>query len=70
MIIACFDGHGDYGHDVSRFCKSFIETELVSHPLFSSNLNSAILDVTSALGKTSGHTYTDRHTHTDRQTDR
>ena len=51
LIIACFDGHGDYGHDVSRFCKSYIEKELVAHPLFLSNLKGAILDVTHALGK-------------------
>ena len=50
LVIACFDGHGQFGHDVSRFCKIFMERELVSHHLFLSDLHQAILDVTAQLG--------------------
>ena len=51
LVIACFDGHGQYGHDVSRFCKNYLEAELVSHPLFLSNLSMAITEVIYALGE-------------------
>ena len=51
LVIACFDGHGQFGHDVSRFCKIFMERELVSHHLFLSDLHQAILDVTAQLGE-------------------
>ena len=50
LVIACFDGHGQFGHDVSKFCKVFMETTLVSHPLFLKDLHRAILDVTAQLG--------------------
>ena len=50
LVIACFDGHGQFGHDVSKFCKVFMETTLVSHPLFLKDLYMAILDVTAQLG--------------------
>ena len=50
LVIACFDGHGQFGHDVSRFCKIFMERELVAHHLFLSDLHQAILDVTAQLG--------------------
>jgi hypothetical protein len=50
LVIACFDGHGQFGHDVSKFCKIFMETTLVSHPLFLKDLHRAILDVTAKLG--------------------
>ena len=51
LVIACFDGHGQFGHDVSRFCKIYMERELVSHHLFLSDLHQAILDVTAQLGE-------------------
>jgi serine/threonine protein phosphatase PrpC len=50
LVIACFDGHGQFGHDVSKFCKVFMETTLVLHPLFLKDLHRAILDVTARLG--------------------
>jgi hypothetical protein len=52
LIIACFDGHGEFGHDVSWFCKRYIETELPMHPTFTTDLSRAINSVTHALGET------------------
>lgn len=52
LVIACFDGHGEFGQDVSSFCKHFIEMELPAHPSFMTNLRLAILDVTNKLGNT------------------
>ena len=52
LIIACFDGHGEFGHDVSWFCKRYIETELPMHPTFMTDLSRAIKAVTHALGET------------------
>lgn len=52
LVIACFDGHGQYGHLISRFCKSYMEAELPLHKHFVSNLGAAIVDVTQALGRT------------------
>ena len=51
LIIACFDGHGDYGHDISSFCKGFMQKELPVHPAFISDISTAITDVTYALGE-------------------
>ena len=51
LVIACFDGHGQFGHDVSRFCKRYVERELVAHPLILTDIHRAILDVTLALGE-------------------
>jgi serine/threonine protein phosphatase PrpC len=50
LVIACFDGHGQFGHDVSKFCKNFMEKALVAHPLFLKDLHTAILEVTATLG--------------------
>lgn len=52
LIIACFDGHGEFGHDVSWFCKRYIETELPMHPTFMTDLTRAINAVTHTLGTT------------------
>ena len=51
LVIACFDGHGQFGHDVSKFCKTYLESELVTHPLFLKDLHRAILEVTASLEK-------------------
>lgn len=50
LVIACFDGHGQFGHDVSKFCKKFMEKAMVAHPLFLTDLHTAILEVTATLG--------------------
>lgn len=55
LVIACFDGHGQYGHLISRFCKSYMESELPLHKSFETNLSAAIIDVTQALGKRREH---------------
>ena len=55
LIIACFDGHGEFGHDVSWFCKRFIESELPLHPTFSTDLSGSIRAVTRALGDSPHH---------------
>ena len=51
LVIACFDGHGQFGHDVSKYCKKYMESNLVVHPLFLKDLHVAILDVTASLGR-------------------
>mmetsp|Transcript_20476 Transcript_20476/g.19801 ORF Transcript_20476/g.19801 Transcript_20476/m.19801 type:complete len:570 (-) Transcript_20476:129-1838(-) len=51
LVIACFDGHGQFGHDVSKFCKQYLEYSLLTHPLFLSDLHKAIIDVVSSLEK-------------------
>lgn len=64
LVIACFDGHGLYGHLISRFCKSYMEMELPLHKSFETNLSAAIIDVTQALGKRAPATCSDALTRT------
>ena len=49
LIIAVFDGHGQFGHDVSKFCKVYFESRLVTHPYFSSDVRKAIIETTASL---------------------
>jgi len=49
LIIACLDGHGQYGHDVSRYCKAYLEKYLCTHPAFESDVRKAIMETTAAL---------------------
>ena len=49
LIIGCFDGHGQYGHDVSRFCKLFMEKYLCTHLSFHGDVKTAVIQTTAAL---------------------
>ena len=49
LIIACFDGHGQYGHDVSRYCKKYLEANLCNHPSFPSDVKRAVLETIMGL---------------------
>lgn len=49
LIIGCFDGHGQYGHDVSRFCKLYMERFLCTHPSFHCDVEAAVIETTAAL---------------------
>ena len=51
LIIACFDGHGQYGHDVSRYCKKYLEKCLCNHPSFSYDVKRAVLETIIYLDK-------------------
>ena len=51
LIIACFDGHGQYGHDVSRYCKKYLEKYLCHHPSFSYDVKRAVLETIVYLDK-------------------
>ena len=49
LIIACFDGHGQCGHDVSRFCKHYLEKYLCFHPLFHCDVQDAVTETIASL---------------------
>ena len=49
LIVACFDGHGQFGHDVSAYCKNYFESKLASHAYFANNLHRAIYETIDAL---------------------
>jgi serine/threonine protein phosphatase PrpC len=49
LVIACFDGHGKYGHEVSRFCKQYMERNLCLHPAFSYDVRHAVIETTASL---------------------
>jgi serine/threonine protein phosphatase PrpC len=49
LIIGCFDGHGQYGQDVSRFCKLYMEKYLCAHPSFHCDVRAAVVETTIAL---------------------
>ena len=51
LIIACFDGHGQYGHDVSRYCKKYLEKYLCLHPTFSCDVKRAVMETIVHLDK-------------------
>eukprot|EP01038_Epipyxis_sp_PR26KG_P004939 gene4939-6912_t len=48
-ILGCFDGHGQFGHLVSQFCKLYLEKFLPVHPLFLSDINNAIIETISQI---------------------
>ena len=41
-LFAVFDGHGEWGNLVSDFCMKFVRDNLVLHPLFESNVKTAL----------------------------
>ena len=45
MIVAVFDGHGQFGHHVSVYCKEYIASKLPQHSAFATDLKIAINDV-------------------------
>ena len=42
LIVACFDGHGQFGHDVSAYCKQYFASKLPLHPTFVTDLHRSI----------------------------
>ena len=42
MIVAVFDGHGQFGHHVSVYCKEYIASKLPQHNTFATDLRKAI----------------------------
>ena len=49
LVIAVFDGHGQFGHDVSAFSKAYFEQHLPSHAAFVTDLHRAIHDTVEGL---------------------
>jgi len=49
LVVAVFDGHGQFGHDVSAYCKTYFRDHLPSHPTFVTNLHRAIHDTIERL---------------------
>ena len=49
LVVACFDGHGQFGHDVSRFCKAYMQTHLCAHPAFAADVRTAVMETTACL---------------------
>lgn len=44
LVVACLDGHGENGGRVARFLRNKIQTTLVTHPSFGTDLRLAIAD--------------------------
>lgn len=42
LVLAVFDGHGQYGHDVSNFIHTFLPTVILQDPDFSNNIEKSI----------------------------
>ena len=49
FIVACFDGHGQFGHHVSRFCYMYLSGAFFSHPEFETNLPKAVEETINQL---------------------
>ena len=49
LIVACFDGHGQFGHDVSAYCKKYFASKLPTHPTFASDLHRSINETIQCL---------------------
>ena len=49
VLLCVFDGHGRYGHKVSKFFSDGLPDTLFKHPKFSTNIEAAIQESTAAL---------------------
>ena len=47
--MACFDGHGQFGHDVSAYCKKYFASKLPFHPTFATDLHRSINEIIQCL---------------------
>lgn len=49
LLLACFDGHGEFGHKISQEFKRELGPRLFGHPKFTSGLKEAIAEVVSGI---------------------
>ena len=44
LVVACLDGHGEFGDKVAQFIRNKIQLLLVCHPCFASDIKTAVLE--------------------------
>ena len=49
LLLACFDGHGEFGHKISQEFKRELGPRLFGHPKFTSSLKEAIAEVVAGI---------------------
>jgi hypothetical protein len=49
LLLACFDGHGEFGHKISQEFKRELGPRLFGHPKFTSSLREAIAEVVAGI---------------------
>jgi len=49
LLLACFDGHGEFGHKISQTFKKEVGARLFEHPAFRTDVRAAITDLVAAV---------------------
>ena len=47
--MACFDGHGEFGHKISGYFKREMGTRLFAHPNYNTDIRQAITEVVAGI---------------------